>query len=268
MREHVAGFLSLEVRKLVGQRIVIACHGHAEDFEGVRLAEDGSSAVNVLLPELVQVLGMLRPVGSWILVMHDVGILVEDVDGAVQDGDALHEFIVRFRGIEERVPAPVNGRQQDSCLEEGKGNVDHGKSWAQRPHPNAHPGEEVGAAVDDLEGGLPLAFVDELNDRADVDIVEEEARDVCDPVEEVVTWLVSVGDHVQRPVAVAMVIDGVTVCEDSRQDTIEHSDPPIDDVAKDEGLVAPSSEGSHEGMPLLVREGVYVGEVHEVGTDA
>mmetsp|Transcript_17865 Transcript_17865/g.50634 ORF Transcript_17865/g.50634 Transcript_17865/m.50634 type:complete len:418 (+) Transcript_17865:257-1510(+) len=254
--------------KLLGQSIIITNDGHAKDFKRMRLLKDGSASVHVLFPKLVEVFGMFRPVRAGVLVMDDMRIFIQDVDRAVQYGDALNEFVVRFVGIEECVPAPIDACEQQGRLEEWECEVRECECGAHRPRPDRNPHEEVHAAVNDLPDGRPSLLVGELDGRADVDVVQQESRNVCHPIEEVVTGLVGVGDDVVRAVAVPMMVDGMAVGKDRRQHPVEHPDPPVEDVSEYEIIVVRFRKESVEGMSLLVRQGVHVRKVHEERSDA
>ena len=88
-----------------------------------------------------------------------------------------------------------------------------------------------------------VAFLEELDDRGDVEGVRRPPRHISDEVDDAVPRFVRSGDAIVRAVVVSMVVDRVAVGERRRQDSVEESNVPVEYVPEHDVVVVPASVG-------------------------
>mmetsp|Transcript_21830 Transcript_21830/g.50201 ORF Transcript_21830/g.50201 Transcript_21830/m.50201 type:complete len:237 (-) Transcript_21830:679-1389(-) len=201
----------------------------ASDLEDVRVLEDRAVRVDVVLSRgavrvvlravLLEERRRVRPVGARVLVVGDVGVLVEDVDLAVENRRRAHLLVEGVQRVEERVPRPVGHHQQEHLLHERVDNVAQREAAAEGLSGHRDEAQVPAGAKQRVVKMAPVRLAvlprlrPEVRQRGDVGGVEREAwqvRDVRDPI---VPRSVGTSDCVELIVRVLVVDDRVADVE-------------------------------------------------------
>mmetsp|Transcript_24236 Transcript_24236/g.42913 ORF Transcript_24236/g.42913 Transcript_24236/m.42913 type:complete len:355 (-) Transcript_24236:469-1533(-) len=258
--------LSRQIYELLRHLVVLGQNDEEKHLEGVGVSKHSGDVLLVLslLEVLVVQLRVLGPVCARVLMVHDVVVLIQDINRPVEDRDRADVFVFGIIGVEECVPAPLDASQQHDVLceriqdvrdcEERVNRVCEAKE-TQPPHGPGHH----------FRCNSGVAFAVKLECRGDVDCVADPPGEVAEEVPGGIAGLVRCRYHVVGAVIVFVMVDRMSVCERRWQDTVEQTDPPV--VHRVNGAVSRSFEQSNARVPFLVAQRVYVREVHEIRTD-
>lgn len=127
---------------------------------------------------------VLCPVNARVLVVNDVVIFIQDIEHTFNDGHTIDIFVFRFIIVDESVPGPVNGREDEEVLKEGVDDVPESEGGVCELQNQSNEAEPIERAQEHLDADTVLSFLVELNNGRNVQRVEGKSGDVSDPVEE------------------------------------------------------------------------------------
>jgi len=256
------GELILWIVEFLSHLVVFPKYDEEEHLERMRVAEHCGHMVRIFSGFLVLFIQiwMFGPVSPRILMVNDVVVFMQYVDGSVKDRDRANVFVLRVIGTKERMPAPIDAGKQQHILAHGEENKPEGERRTQEAH-EARERNKVQRPCDHFHSDLEVSFVIELDSSGDVGSIAEPSRQVAQEITEIIPRFVRRRYHIMRAVVVFVVVDAVPVRKGRGKDPVEQANPPIENVIQKLVLRSPKAEAC---MSLFVAERVHVSEVHEV----